>query len=335
MNRVDLRPLGPVVAVALAVAAAHALHLADSWWAAISAFTVLQAGFRASISRGLLRIVGSACGAVLGVALGRFVSSEPMLFVLVVTLATWGGLYAALRFRYSYAWVLGLVTFAMVVSEALSVPSGLQHFAMERVANVMVGTLAAVLVSGLVGAAAERADAARMPSAWMPPDRAPVARHALRGALAVAVLATLGAMHDLQAFSQAMVTTIAVLIVPFAPMADDALTSVFQRMLQRLVGCFAAGIVALALLPWLDGHPIWCQIALAIGVWASGWFQRHAARHGYAAIQFGVAFLLVFVQDRGWTLDVTPTWHRFAGVSAGIGLLLVILWVFGWRGRRS
>lgn len=325
--------LRPVLSVALAVAAAHALHLNDAWWAAISAFTVMQADFRASAWRGLHRIVGTACGAILGVALGPAVSGEPVFFVLLMSLAAAAGLYAALRFRYSYAWVLALVTFSMVACEAFSARAGLEAFAVARAANVGVGTLACVFVAGLAAWRSGPATPASAAAPHTPPTPRDAAWHALQGALAVAVLATLGALHDLQAFAQATVTTMAVLIVPFAPGARNATASVVQRMVQRLAGCGVAGALAFALLPLLDGRPLWCQLALALGVWGGAWFQQHTLRYGYAATQFSVAFLLVFVQDEGWTLDAGPTFHRLVGVFAGIAALSLVLLLF--RQRRT
>src|ERR1700712_3727869 len=65
-----LQALRPVLSVAMAVAAAHALGLHDAWWAAITAFMVMQANFGASLYRGLLRVVGTVVGAALGFVLG-------------------------------------------------------------------------------------------------------------------------------------------------------------------------------------------------------------------------------------------------------------------------
>jgi hypothetical protein len=40
--------------------------------------------------------------------------------------------------------------------------------------------------------------------------------------------------------------------------------------------------------------------------------------------QFSVAFIMVFVQDQGWTVEVEPAIERLAGVFAGICVLGLI-----------
>ncbi|MBO9652285.1 MAG: hypothetical protein J7605_27575 [Variovorax sp.] len=86
-------------------------------------------------------------------------------------------------------------------------------------------------------------------------------------------------------------------------------------MAQRFAGCFVAGAVAFALLPLLQEKPVWCQIALALGVWTGAYLRRGAPRLRYAALQFSGAFLMMFVQDRGWTVEPEPALVRL-GVSS-------------------
>ncbi len=329
--------LRPVLSVAIAVAAAHAIGLADTWWAAISAFIVMQEDFGASVYRGVLRIVGTLIGAGLGFLLGPPIVGHPVVFVALMALAAWFGLFGALVFRHSYAWVLGSVTFVMLMCEAITVHGGLSDFAAERVANIVLGALACVVVSGLTdprfiafvtGRGKRQADAqaaAEQAAAAAPIDRRGAGWHAFNGALAVALLSILVSLQDLKAFPQAMVTTIAVLVVPFTGSAAERQGSVMQRMVQRFVGCLLAGAAAFALLPLIGQQPVWCQVALAVGVWLGAYLQRGPVSVRYTAIQFSVAFLMVFVQDRGWTVNAGPALLRLGGVFAGIAALSLVL----------
>jgi uncharacterized membrane protein YccC len=103
--------LRQVASVTLAVLACHALGLADSWWAAISAFTVMQAGWRATLARAGLRVLGTVAGASLGWLLGPWLLLLLLLllllhaaaFVLPVALVAWLCLYGALAFTQGYA----------------------------------------------------------------------------------------------------------------------------------------------------------------------------------------------------------------------------------------
>jgi uncharacterized membrane protein YccC len=159
--------------------------------------------------------------------------------------------------------------------------------------------------------------------------------HALHGALAVVLLSILVSLRELQAFPQAMVTTIAVLIVPLTASESSVRVSVAQRMLQRVAGCLLAGAVAFTLLPLIGQRPVWCQAALALGVWAGAYLQRGVASVRYMAVQFAVAFLMVFVQDGGWTVDGWPALLRLGGVFAGIAALGLVFVLSVWlRSRR-
>jgi uncharacterized membrane protein YccC len=331
--------LRPVCSVAMAVAAAHVLGLQDTWWAAISAFMVMQADFLASALRGFLRMVGTLAGAALGFALGPWVAPHPVAFVALAALGAWAGLYAALWMRFSYAWVLALITFVMVLGEALSLlmRDDLARFALERVVNVAVGTAACIVVAALTEmkffAALTRHGATSPPVAaptTAPPagssqaSRHAAALHALPGAITVALLAGVSSVVHLSSFSQAMVTTVAVLIVPIDGNAAVARGAVMQRMVQRLVGCALAGAVSFAVLPLIDGKPLACQIALGLGVWAGAHLQGGDARWRYAATQFSIAFIMVFVQDHGWVVETDAALQRLAGVFAGIAALFIV-----------
>jgi hypothetical protein len=53
--------------VTLAILAALAMHSDNPWWAGLSAFMVTRASPAVTLSRGLMRIVGSVVGAAIGV----------------------------------------------------------------------------------------------------------------------------------------------------------------------------------------------------------------------------------------------------------------------------
>jgi uncharacterized membrane protein YccC len=326
----NIRALRQVASVALAVLACHALGLADSWWAAISAFTVMQASWRPTLERAGLRILGTMAGALLGWMLGPLLLAHAWFFVLAVILVAWLGLYRALAFSHGYAWVLGLVTFVMVACEARAAGLGaLFGFARERVIDVAVGSLACVVVAAVVDALGSRPpspDAARQAPAF---DagllRRNAAHLAMHAAFAIAVLALVSTMAELRHFAQAMVTTIAVLIVPLEGSTPDPRKRVAERMVQRVAGCLLALALAAAVLPWVQGRPVGAQLVLAAGVWCAAYLQEGAAAVRYMAVQFGVAFIMVFVQDRGWSAGDAPVLQRMGGILAGIAVLALAM----------
>ena len=338
----------PAASVAIAVFAAHALGLQDSWWAAISAVMVMQENFGASLYRGLLRMAGTIAGALAAFVLGPLIAPHLIVFMLVMGLVTFGCLFAALVFRHSYAWVLTLVTFVMVICEAVNPQGHLGEFAFERVANVAVGTAACVLVVGLVDmrlmlsvlARSQRWRDIAMPTisgrlSEAPVDRHGAALHALQGAIAMVLLSVAVSLWQLGPLAQGMVTTIAVMTVPLDAASGAPQIQVAQRMAQRFIGCLLAGCVAFALFPLIESKPVWCQVVLCLGVSAGTYMQTVFPRARYVAVQFLVAFVMVFVQDQGWTIEERPALERLAGVLAGIVTLYAVFLIFRSPARQA
>ena len=133
-----------MLSVALSVALANALHLSDTWWAAISGYAVMQTSFSGSVQRAAHRIIGTVIGAALGTLAGPWIGDRPWLFVPVLGAIGGVAVYQANGPRAGYAWVLGGVTALMVTYEAHALVSFRETamFAALRVAEVMVGTLA-------------------------------------------------------------------------------------------------------------------------------------------------------------------------------------------------
>ncbi len=323
---------GPAASVVLAVALAHALDMRDTWWAAISAFVVMQESLVASLYRGLHRVIGSALGAALGFVLGPLFGGYPFMLVPLMGLLTWGGLFAALTSRYDYAWVLALITFVMVMCEAVGPAHDLGLFAFERMANVMVGTAACILVAILIELVLRSrhrpapAAPVQMPghAPDVPVDRRDALIHALPGGISVAMLAAAVGAFELGALTQGMVTTVAVMIVPLDRRGGEPRVLITDRMLQRVIGCLLAGAIAFALLPVFENSPLLCQAALCAGVLAGTVVEMRYPRLRYGAMQFTIAFIMVFVQDRGWTIEEGAAMERLVGILVGTMVLYVV-----------
>jgi uncharacterized membrane protein YccC len=332
--------LEAVISVVISVVVAHRLDLPNAWWAAISGFAVMQIGFSASLLRGMHRIIGTVCGALLGALVGWAIGDRPWLFVPVLGLVGALTVYVANASTYSYAWVLGGVTTMMIVYESHLLPTvkATASFAMLRVAEVAVGTIACVLVSGAftLGVRGYRmrrpasGTAAAMAASHAAPITPATTRHtrAVIGAQAgvsSAILAGLAYAFELPGFAQALVTAIAVLILPAASLTGRPLASVAQRMVQRVAGCLLAGVCGVALLPLTNGHTAPCLLALSAGVWAGCHVQTGSEGASYIGRQFAIAFIMVFVQDHQWSADPVPAMLRLAGISAGIAVLTCVM----------
>jgi uncharacterized membrane protein YccC len=336
-----------VLSVALSVALANALGLSDTWWAAISGFAVMQTSFAGSVQRAVHRITGTVIGAALGTMLGPWLGDRPWLFV--PALGAIGGIavYRANGSKAAYAWILGGVTALMVTYEAHKFASvrATALFAALRVAEVAVGTFACVLVASVFhfgpkwyrknrtpsdASSARAAGESTAPSAAvltsLPESVRPTRTLlGLQAALSITILASLTYVLHLPGFAQAMVTAIAVLIVPPGLAADRTRQPVMEKMVQRVAGCMIAGVLAVVLLPLMQGQAVLCMLALSIGVWAGCHVQTGREGASYVGRQFTIAFIMVFVQDHHWSSDPLPALMRLSGILIGIAVLAAVM----------
>ena len=336
-----------VLSVALSVALANALGLSDTWWAAISGFAVMQTSFAGSVQRAVHRITGTVIGAALGTMVGPWLGDRPWLFV--PALGAIGGIavYRANGSKAAYAWILGGVTALMVTYEAHKFASvrATALFAALRVAEVAVGTFACVLVASVFhfgpkwyrknrtpsdASSARAAGESTAPSAAvltsLPESVRPTRTLlGLQAALSITILASLTYVLHLPGFAQAMVTAIAVLIVPPGLAADRTRQPVMEKMVQRVAGCMIAGVLAVVLLPLMQGQAVLCMLALSIGVWAGCHVQTGREGASYVGRQFTIAFIMVFVQDHHWSSDPLPALMRLSGILIGIAVLAAVM----------
>lgn len=332
-----------VVSVALAVLFAHVLGLAHTWWAAISGFAVMRDSWSGCLERGGHRVLGTLAGAAAGVFAAPLTGDRPWLFVPLLGVVGGYTVFRANGSKASYAWVLGGVTALMVIYEAHTLHSAgaIFGFALSRVVEVVVGTLAAVLVSGTTEAmlrrerarrtegvaAAESADDAPerepepFPTPAAPPARAIRLRLGIDAGLAVSIVAVLVYVLHLPGFAQAMVSAIALLILPADALATRSTPAVLERMAQRLLGCLLAGVLGVGLIPLMNGAVLPCMLALSAGVWIGCHVQTGAEGASYVGRQFTVAFIMVFVQDHHWSADPKPALMRLSGILIGVIVL--------------
>ena len=344
--------LQTVGSVLLAIVLAEALHLADRWWVAISAYVVLRADFSTSLSRAVQRLAGTAGGALLGFAVGAWVSRSPWSYAAVLGLTATLGLYRAIGSTRSYGWALATITTLLVVSEAPEVPD-VADLAVQRFVDVFVGTAACLVVAGMVSAV-RRAWEARHPNVVLPPTAAPTpveavelkttqprmrrlrALQAIQGGITIAALSVPAWYRQWPDFPQMLVTVAMVLLVPLPALlrrqGEDSVVAL--RMANRTLGCLLAAIVALATLPAVGDIPLACLAVLAAGLWLAAHVQAGNPGTSYIGTQFGVAFIIAFVQDHAWSSDPGPAMLRLLGIVAGIAALSVVMLGQSWLRRR-
>jgi uncharacterized membrane protein YccC len=315
------------LSVVLAVTLAQWAALDDVWWAAISGFMASQATRPASIERGLLRIAGTAAGAALGTVAMGFIAYDHVALCLFLFACGFVGVLAFSVSRYGYAWLFGGLTANMIVMVAMNDPAQTPFIAFDRLAEVTLGCLAAVLVATLLAPDGDQAAPPAPAPGWtdLLGARWPAVQHAARSGITVMLLPVIWNLFDLPSLAQMAVTVTAVMAVPIT-VDDPRATSrtVVGRSQLRLIGCLGGGLLGLLCLAMpLTLYPLWLAVLFA-GVWLCAHVGASTRGMGYAGIQACIGFIVTLVQGDGPPGSMTPGVSRFAGITGGILVLLAI-----------
>jgi uncharacterized membrane protein YccC len=315
------------LSVVLAVTLAQWAALDNVWWAGISGFMASQATRPASVQRAILRIVVTTVGAAVGyVAMGLIAYDHVALCLFLFVCGTIGVLGMSVS-PHGYAWLLGGLTANMVVMMAMNDPSQTPFIAFDRLAEVTIGCLAAAAMALTLSPPAEDAPAPAAAPGWtdLLGARWPAVEHALRSGITIMLLPVIWNLFDLPSLSQMAITVVAVMGVPVS--LDDpraAGRTVIGRAELRLLGCLCGGVFGLACLALpVDLYPLWLALLFA-GVWICAHVGASEGGISYAGIQACMVFIITLVQGPGPPSSILPGIERFAGITGGLSVLLLI-----------
>jgi uncharacterized membrane protein YccC len=315
------------LAVVLATVLALIIRVDAAWWAAISAFVSLQTTAPASVQRGILRIAGTTVGAAAALLLSPWLVGDPVSLSLVLLVASTVGVLGLLVDGHGYAWLLGAITVDMVLLAALNDPLSALSTACNRVAEVSIGTLAAMAVAVLLSPVADPvAEAPPATPGWgnLLGEQWPATQHALRAGISVMLVPLAWNWLDLPGLSQTAVTVAAVMAVPAPSNAAPDPQKITERAMHRLLGCLLGGLAGLAclavsvqtLLPWL--------LMLTTGIWIFAHLQGSQRGIGYVGTQGAVAFISTLIQGPEPPASIQPGILRLVGITGGLLILLVV-----------
>ena len=328
-------------AVTLAVLGALALHSGEPWWAGITAFMVTRASPSLAISRGVLRIVGSIVGAVAALVVLRLFLYQSLPFCLSLFVLSCFGSFGFVSSRFGYAWLVGTVTACLIMLMSLDQPQGAFNTAVNRVAEVMIGTVASLIVCGL---SPEPVDAGASPAAglidppplafwrrrfgaelahWVPRNR-PLLWHACRGGLTVMLMPALADWLAPVSPVTMGVTVVMIMSIPTTAILESDSRAIIQRAAHRLIGCLIGALAALACLAFIGSDFLLWIMLIPPGIWLCSQIQTGTAGVSYIGTQAMFAYLMSMVQGQGPPDSISPGFERLVGVMGGLSILFVV-----------
>jgi uncharacterized membrane protein YccC len=321
--------------VVLATFLALLLEIQSPWWAAISAFMSLSATGGGSLRRGILRLTGTAAGALVGFVMARWLPYDHFAMYLFIGGVTMLGVIAMQVSPHGLAWLFLCITSILVLLESLNNPLQAASIAYYRMFEVGVGVLSAIIVANLLQ------DWHREPPPTAPGWRHllgaqwPVVLHGARSAIAVcAVLAIWMALE----IEQVVEMAITVAVVMAAPVIVDGgfatRHAVAVRSLHRLLGCLLGGAVALGCLALDVESFAWWLAMIGAAVWIGMHIQVGPHGVGYVGTQAAFAFIVTVIQGEAPPDSIMNGIDRFAGIAGGLAILMVVSLVL-WPSDRE
>jgi len=327
--------------VTLAVLAALALHSDEPWWAGISAFMVTKASPSVAMSRGIMRIAGSIVGAVTALIALRLFVYQSLPFCMSLFALSCIGLFGFVSSRNGYAWVVGTVTACLVMLMSLDQPQGAFNTAVNRVAEVTIGTVASLVVCGLSPAPAD-IGAAPTASLVDPPPLAFWRRrygaellhwvsgnqllllHACRGGLTVMLMPALANWLAPVSPATMGLTVVMIMSIPTTAILEPNSPVILQRAAHRLIGCLIGALMGLACLAFIGSDFLLWVALIPPGIWLCSQIQTGTTGVSYLGTQAMFSYLMSMVQGQGPPNSISPGFERLVGVMGGLSILFVV-----------
>jgi uncharacterized membrane protein YccC len=311
--------------VMLATFLALLLEIQSPWWAAISAFMSLTATGGGSLRRGLLRLTGTAAGALLGFVMARWLPYDHFAMYLFVAGVTMLGVIAMQVSPHGLAWLFLSITSILVLLESLTNPLQAASIAYFRLFEVGVGVTSAIVVANLLQ------DWHKEPPPTAPGWRHllgaqwPVVLHGARSAIAVCAVLAIWMALEVQQVVEMAITVAVVMAAPVV--ADGGLGTrhaIAVRSLHRFLGCLLGGIVALACLALNVESFVWWLAMIGAAVWVGMHIQVGPHGVGYVGTQAAFVFIVTLIQGARPPDTLMPGIDRFAGITGGLAILMVV-----------
>lgn len=314
------RALATGLAVAVAVLAALLLNLEYPMWSGMTALTVTAATQRATVLKGVMRIIGTVAGGLVAAFLLGFVADSNWLLTLALFTTVSYALYRSFTSPYPYAWLLGGITVGLVLMQSMAAPDTGLHTAAYRVGEIVVGVISAFAVGALLLPAASDPEHDRALAVVPQIDHDVAVRTALEAGMGICTVVMLYALFDLPGFASAAVS--------LTRIVDPDPELGRHRGFLRLLGCAVGGGTGLAMVALgIDNLPAFLAVIFIVCT-ACGYFFAGPPASAYAGMQAGFAFIIAYAPAGAPTDTLDPAIDRFAGIVLAFAVFWLIDTIF-------
>ena len=287
------------------------------------------------------RALACIIGALAALAVLRLFVYQWLPFCLSLFALSCIGSFGFLCSRFGYAWLVGTVTACLVMLMSFDQPHGAFNTAVNRVAEVIIGTVASLIVCGLTPAPPHAGTAPSTglldppPLAcwrrrygaelarWFPDNRQ-VLLHVCRGGLTVMLMPALAEWLAPVSPVTVGITVVMVMSIPTTAILDPDSPAIIQKAAHRLIGCLLGALAGLACLAFVGSDFLLWIALIPPGIWLCSQIQTGSTGISYIGTQAMFAYLMSMVQGQGPPDSISPGLERLVGVMAGLSILFVV-----------
>ena len=156
-----------------------------------------------------------------------------------------------------------------------------------------------------------------------PPTPRMAIPHVLQAGVALALTPFLGHWMEIEYFSQAAITIIAVMMVPLSALTPRSKT-VHTKNIHRLLGCSVGAVMAGVLVLLFGANWIAMTLGMSLGVLIGRHIENSGRSFAYVGTQFALVYLVLTVPDSYSTISVASGIERLGGIVAGVVLIELV-----------
>lgn len=306
--------LGMVLATFIALF----LHFKAPYWAAITVVAIMSLSHQASVGRGLQRIIGTMLGALLALLLVQWIPQNGVSFFITLFIVSFIGYYLFQTYKYQYAVILGLATFALVYASLVSGTDFPFHVAVWRVSEIVLGVIVTLFVSRFFTVRLSRDGGLvkEIKKSKFTLDKL-ILRQAFKTALSIELAIAVWLWTSWPGGIQGIISGLVI-------STKNELKAMRKQAWQRMLGCLLGGSVGLLCLHFLAFNIVILLILVFIIGAIFGYLTYDSFEHAYVGLQANVAFALTLIQAGGPTQSIAPGLERLSGIFLGIIATLLV-----------
>ncbi len=299
---------------------AESFRLEHANLAVWTTFLVMTQFTFTSFQKGIERILGRALGILAGLVLTTWFNELPLVAICLIFVVLTGFFYLYFSGRLAYTFLQAGLYLVAVFQIGHTNPTGAVHEAKELFAAVVVGVLAADVVTWLAGAEGDFRIRLEGKPLW--PLRADWMNQSAM--LAITVLLTLVIAHATGLPPEK--AAISVLLLTITP----HLQALIQKGELRIAGLLLAtlwSLLTFVLVGLLPYFPL-LAVLVFLGMFISTYVALTAGTYAYVGVQMGLVIPLVVVIPPSEFGSVTPAAERLAGILLGLAASVIVagLW---------